>query len=180
MHNIRSAEVKTDPQVSILHIKKKNCTEINDSKSNVKSRKGLCHLLTLEAEFVQMQLRFRSELVISLMIRADSSPSWNTIRKSNNGFKNPSAAREWACHKELSTAATQGGLQQMVRPPQSPDLSITESVYIKRLKKIKELKSTKQDASNHLLLPTTLKNFAEVHLALRFYKGKYFFFLQFV
>lgn len=67
----------------------------------------------------------------------------------------------------------------MVRPPQSPDLSITESVYIKRLKKIKELKSTKQDASNHLLLPTTLKNFA-VHLALRFYKGKYFFFLQFV
>lgn len=68
----------------------------------------------------------------------------------------------------------------MVRPPQSPDLSITESVYIKRLKKIKELKSTKQDASNHLLLPTTLKTFAEVHLALRFYKGKCFFSLQFV
>lgn len=72
MHNIHSAEVKTDPQVSILHIKKRNCTEINESKSNVKSRKGWCHLLTLGAEFLQMQLGFRSELVISLMIRADS------------------------------------------------------------------------------------------------------------
>lgn len=64
----------------------------------------------------------------------------------------------------------------MVRPPQSPDLSITESVYIKRLKQMNELKSTKHDASNHLLLPTTLKNLAEVHLALRFYKGKCFIF----
>lgn len=41
----------------------------------------------------------------------------------------------------------------MVRLPQSPDLSITQSVwdYITRQKQTKELKSTERHASNHLL-----------------------------